>query len=259
MKTISFVIPVYNEEKRLYKTFEALDKLRVPHGLVLKEVIFVDDGSVDKTELRIRNYESWTRRHTIKLLTYYPHRGKGYAVRQGMLASSADYTVFFDADMSTPLSELEKFLLNMERDVDVIVGTRKNGKSSVIKHQPRVRELLGRCFTLLVQAILGINTSDVTCGFKAFSRNARSILFPLTSINGWGYDAELLLLTKKLELTLTEVPVVWTNDQETRVSLFKDIPLTFLELGKIYWMHKIKAPAYIPAPLLNGLSETSAG
>ncbi len=149
MVTISFVIPLFNEEKRIGKLFEALTSVRIPRGLKLEKVIFVNDGSKDTT---LQSLTSFTKKgHTFetKIITYKENRGKGHAIKLGMLEASSDYTLFFDADISTPLSELTKFVPHIKKNIEVIVGTRKNGKSTVIVHQPKYREFLGKGFTLI--------------------------------------------------------------------------------------------------------------
>src|SRR4051812_34597977 len=106
MKSVSFVIPVYNEAKRLRKTFAALEPLSLPRGFALDEIIFVNDGSTDTTLTQLRTWKMTQRKQNITLITYQANMGKGYAIRQGMTKSTADYTLFFDADISTPLSEI---------------------------------------------------------------------------------------------------------------------------------------------------------
>lgn len=251
MKTISFVIPVYNEEKRLSKTFKALEKLQPPRGrlalsgvegLKLEEVIFVDDGSNDRTLLEIRHWKLEIEKKLktqINLLSYTQNQGKGFALRMGMLASSSDYTLFFDADVATPLSQLSKFVPYMKKSIDVIIGTRKNDQSSILKHQPFPREMLGQGFTRLARFILQTRVSDFTCGFKAFSKKAKEGLFSKMIINGWGFDAEALFLAKRLNLEVLEVPVLWADDQQTKVRLWKAVPQTLLELFLILWYHQL--------------------
>ncbi len=249
MKTISFVIPVYNEEKRLTKTFAALSELALPRGLKLSEVIFVNDGSDDNSKLKIKN-SKLKKDYKIKLVTYGKNRGKGFAIKQGMLESDADYTLFFDADMSTPLSQIAKFMPAIQKGIDVIIGTRKNGHSTVIVHQPLVREMLGRGFTKLTQILLQSKVTDFTCGFKAFSRKATSTIFPQSMINGWGYDAEIIYLASKNNFSTTEVPVAWSNDARTKVSLFKAVPTTLLEIGTIVYKHSLSKKISSPLSLL---------
>ena len=243
MKTISFVIPIFNEEKRINKTFKALKRFKVPEGLKLSEVIFVDDGSEDKTVLKITKAKkaiSKKLKAKVKTISYAKNMGKGYAVKKGMLASKADYTLFFDADMSTPLTELSKFVPFINDNTDVIIGTRKNGHSTVIVHQPKIRELLGKGFTLMTKTILRLNVTDFTCGFKAFSKEAKNEIFAKSFIKRWGYDAEIVFLADKYKFKIAEKSVTWSNDKNTKVKLYKAIPETFMEIFSIYWRHEIK-------------------
>jgi len=233
MKTLSFVIPVFNEEKRIKKTIKALKKGFSFSGLKLKEIIFVDDGSTDKTKSIIQKSLG----KKAKIISYQLNRGKGFAVRTGMLASTADYTLFFDADMATPLSEFKKFLPFLEQGIPVIIGTRKNGQSTVIKHQPKYREILGKAFTLLANIILNTWVTDFTCGFKAFSYQAKEDIFSQSKIDRWGYDAEILFLAKQMNFAIAEKAVLWSDDHRTKVNLVKDLPRTLTELFQIRLNH----------------------
>ncbi len=243
MKTLSFVIPIYNEKDRIKKTFKALYELELPRGLDLKQIIFVNDGSSDNSVIILQNEKTALEKKlktTVKIISYVQNKGKGYAIKQGMLASKADYTLFFDADISTPLSEIKKFVPFINNGVDVIVGTRKNGESTVIKHQPLYRELLGKAFTRFTQLILGLDVTDFTCGFKAFSKQSLLPIFSKSRINRWGYDAEILYLAKKNKLSLVEKSVVWSNDDRSKVNLLSAIPQTFLDLAMIQWKHAMQ-------------------
>src|SRR3990167_797004 len=180
MKTISIVIPVYNEEDRLEKTFKVLKAFVVPHGLKLEKIIFVDDGSTDGTKIRIEKFIEESVK--IHLISYKQNRGKGHAISAGMKMSISDYTLFLDADMSTDIGEVRKFLPAMRNNVPIIIGTRKNGHSTVVRHQPFIRETLGKGFTLLSNIILNTWVTDFTCGFKAFKREAKNIIFPKLKI-----------------------------------------------------------------------------
>ncbi len=240
MKTISFVIPVYNEEKRIDKTFEALKRVRLPRGLKLSQIIFVDDGSTDRTFELIRTWifnlpEVMSQK--LSVISYKKNRGKGNAIKLGMLASNSDYTLFFDADMSTPLSELRKLSPFMAKGVSVIIGTRKNGHSTVTRHQPLYRELMGRVFTSLTQFVLQVDVTDFTCGFKAFSKNATRKIFTEARINGWGYDAEILFLALQNGFFVQEVAVTWANDERTKVDLKVAVLKTLFELAQVRWYH----------------------
>lgn len=230
-KTISFVIPIYNETLRLEKTFKALRNLQMPNDFLLEEIIFVNDGSIDNSEFRILNSKLYSKKHfKIKLISYKENKGKGYAVKQGMLNSFSDYTFVFDADISTPLSEINKFVPFMKKDTDVIIGTRKNGKSTVVIHQPLIRELLGKGFTIISNVILNTWVTDFTCGFKAFSKKSKNIIFAKSQVDRWGYDAETIFIAKKNSFTISEVAVVWANDPRSKVNVLKDIFSSFKDL-----------------------------
>jgi dolichyl-phosphate beta-glucosyltransferase len=237
-KTLSIVIPVFNEEKRVKKAFTELSKLALPRGLKLEEVIFVNDGSTDSTVSSIK-YEILSMKKSkmvntkYQILSYKQNRGKGYAVRTGMKRATGDYALLCDVDMSVPLTDLKLFAKAMKQNVAVVIGTRKTGKSAVIEHQPLYRELLGRGFTKLTQVVLGIQVSDFTCGFKLFSRQAKNSIFAKSTIHRWGYDAEIILLSEQAGFAVTEIPVSYLDDRGTRVNLAIAIPQTLIELFRI--------------------------
>lgn len=236
MTTLSLVFPVFNEEKRLPKTFKTLERGWSFAGLKLDRVIFVNDGSTDRTAELIQKEKPKLEKALktkVSLISSQPNRGKGYAIRRGMLASNSDYTLFLDADMSTPLSELKKFLPYFKSGSPIIIGTRKNGESTVKVAQPLYRQLLGRGFTLLSQIILNTWVSDFTCGFKAFSREAKNLIFPQTKVDRWSFDSEIIYLAKKFRLPIQEQAVFWYNDEETRVNLFLDLPRSLFDLISI--------------------------
>ena len=245
MKTLSIVIPVYNEEKRLNKTFKALSEGFSFTGIRLEKLIFVNDGSSDETLEKIKNYQGKLGKKLkakVEIYSYQPNKGKGHAIKTGMLISDSDYTLCFDADIATPLSEFKKFLPLIRKNTPVIIGTRKNGESTVTSPQPLYRQLLGRGFTYLANLILNTWATDFTCGFKAFSREAKEAIFNQSIIDGWGYDAEILFLAKKQGFRVIERAVLWQDDRQSRVKLYKDLPLSFLELLKIRVYHSKHAP-----------------
>ena len=230
MIKISVVIPVFNEEKRLPKTFSALVELSKDPFCSGAEIIFVDDGSRDGTRKLIENFRSGK---NVKLVSYEKNRGKGFAVRQGMMAADNDYALFLDADMSTPLGELKKFAPFMERGAHVIIGTRKTAGAKILKHQPYLRQKMGEVYTALANLATGARVSDFTCGFKCFSREAVRGIFPHMKIDRWSYDAEILYLATLRNLKIHEVPVSWSNDADSRVRLGKDALQSFTDLLKI--------------------------
>ncbi len=227
---LSLVIPVYNESHRLASTLAILNSWQAPTDLKIDKVIFVNDGSTD-TSLKI--LKSSKINFPKKIISYDLNRGKGNAIRRGLLTSTSDYTLIMDADLATPLSQLERFIPDMKKATDVIIGTRKNGHSTVTVHQPFVREHLGRVYTRLTQLILGVPITDFTCGFKAFSQKAIENISPRSFINRWSYDSELLFLAYRFNLSIHEVAVVWADQAGTRVNLLRDSISSFADLLKI--------------------------
>jgi glycosyltransferase involved in cell wall biosynthesis len=232
--TLSLVIPVYNEALRLKITFQALEaKLGCP-GFKLKEIIFINDGSTDETVKVLRQWrEISPQKQIIKIVSYRVNRGKGYAVKRGFQAATSDYVLMLDVDMSTPLSQLKRMLRAVNRGNQVIIGTRKNGHSTVVIPQPLYRQILGRGFTLIAQLILNTWVTDFTCGFKLFSKAAYQKIGQMMQIDRWGYDAEVVYLAKKYGFKLAEVPVKWYNDRRTRVKVSLDIAQSLVDLMAI--------------------------
>jgi len=227
MITINFIIPVYNEEKRLNICFRALDSFIPPKKIQISKVIFVNDGSTDNTLNILKNTKI---KFPKKIISYSTNKGKGYAVKTGLLKSKSDYSLLFDADISTPLSEIKKFVPFFKKNIPVIIGTRKNSHSTVTIHQPFIRENMGKAFTLLSNIILNTSVTDFTCGFKALSYEAIKIIAPKMTINRWCYDSEILFLAKNNNLTIQEKPVTWANEKNTKVNLIKDSIRSFYEL-----------------------------
>ena len=239
-KTISLLIPLYNEEKRIEKTVNALLEGFNYKPLTLEKVIFVSDGSKDNTVEKINSYKSQLEKALkaeVVVASYEINRGKGYAIKYGMQFSDSDYTLFFDADMATPLNQIEKFIPFMKEGISVIIGTRKNGHSTVVVHQPKIREVLGKGFTYLTNIMLNTWVTDFTCGFKVFSRDAKNAVFPRSMIDRWSYDAEIIFLSRKLGFEIQEKPVVWADDKNSKVKILKSVYTSLKELLQIRFYH----------------------
>lgn len=228
--SLSVVIPVYNEEKRINKTFDRLLDFAAHHSCADLEIIFVDDGSLDKTLDKLRNFNALL---PVEIISYKENRGKGFAVRQGMRKAKNDYVLFLDADMSTPFTEVDKFLPHMRDHHDVIIGNRKIQGSHVKKYQSWHRRKMGDIYTLLARGITGVDVSDFTCGFKCFSKKAAKKIFGDARIDRWSYDAEVLFLARIAGFNIFEVGVSWENDEDSKVRLGKDVVQSFLDLIRI--------------------------
>jgi dolichyl-phosphate beta-glucosyltransferase len=226
---LSIVVPVYNEENRVEKCISALNAYLSSKNFS-SEVIFVDDGSKDKTIDRIK---SLTPSFKYQIVSYPANRGKGYAVKLGMQTAAGSYRLFIDADMSTPIEELDKFLPMLDEAKHVLIGTRKSKGARVLKRQPFWRQKLGEVFTLLSNVLVVANVTDFTCGFKIFSATAADTIFRRQRIDRWGFDTEIVFLAAKFGYKIYEVPVVWTNDSATKVNLWKDVGRSLTDLIRI--------------------------
>ena len=213
MPELSVIIPTYNEEPNIRSTVEAvLAWLRERE--TDWELLLVDDGSTDATAAIEQELAQAGPR--VRLLAHSPNRGKGYAVRQGMLAAAGAVRLFLDADYSTPIEEAEKLLpLLQDGGLDVAIGTRR-GRGALIETRPPLhRHLLGELYIRLSAWLLGSRIGDFNCGFKAFRGEAAERLFRLQRRDDWSFDVEVLVLAERLGLRIQEVPVRWAHVQAT--------------------------------------------
>ena len=227
---LSIVVPAYNEEARipltLSRTLDYLDR-----HLPASEVLVVDDGSTDNTASIVEERAAGEPR--VRLLRLPRNRGKGAAVRTGMLAARGEHVLFMDADMSTPIGEVEKLFFYARRGNDVVIGSRGLADSDIRARQPLFRESMGRVFNLLVRALLFGEFRDTQCGFKLFSRQAARDLFGRQTLDGFSFDVEILLLARQAGLEVKEVPITWYHAPHSKVSPFGDSRRMFLDLLRL--------------------------
>ena len=228
----SIVIPAYNESARITAT---LDKVLAYIGQNHweAEVLVVNDGSQDDTAAIIRRYSERT--PVVRLLENPGNRGKGYAVRNGMLQARGDILVFSDADLSSPIYESVRLIREIEKGADVAFGSRWLEADTQTERQPILRQIAGRVYNILLRIILGLNYKDTQCGLKAFSRAAAETVFTRQKIERWGFDPELLFIARKFHMKLVEVPVEWAHDDRSKINPVVDGFKMFLEMLKIRW------------------------
>jgi dolichyl-phosphate beta-glucosyltransferase len=229
---LSVVLPVYDEARVLAVTLAQL----VPHleGLGKSfEIVCVDDGSTDGSWEILQRLAAADERVRVDRLP--ENRGKGAAVRKGMLAAEGELVVFMDADLSTPLDEMVRFLGALDSGYDVVIGNRRAPGSEITRHQPWIRETLGRGFTVLTRVLLAPGVHDFTCGFKGFRRDAARKIFARSSLNGWAFDAELVVIAHSLGLKLAQVPVAWHDEEGTKVRILQAVLGSLRELIVIRW------------------------
>lgn len=224
---LSIIIPLYNEQERLNKLAKVYKFLNCQKFDY--EVILINDGSTDNT---LKTVNKLTDKFEFILETYEKNRGKGFAIKKGIMAAKGRYLLFTDIDLSTPLEEFNKFLPFLKTK-NIIIGSRKTKGSALRKRQGLLRENLGRGFTFLSRVILNLDISDFTCGFKCLPKTAAKKIFSRQRIEGWGFDPEILFLAKKFGYGIIEIPVIWSNDPKTKVKFPQDIIRSLLDLYRI--------------------------
>lgn len=216
---LSVVIPAYNEEKRIPRTLLALDHYLSGQKYAY-EILVVNDGSTDNTAEVVKRFETLVPH--LRLLHDDANHGKGYVVRQGMLAAQGNIRLFMDADNSTTIDHFEKMIPLFEQGYDVVIGSREAkdapGAEQAIS-QPFVKRLLGDLANLLIQIVAVWGIWDTQAGFKACTAHASQEIFSRARINRWGFDIEMLALARALRLRLGIIPTYWVNDPNSHVTL----------------------------------------
>lgn len=233
---LSVVIPAFNERKRIGKTLE-----RIKEHLSVNlnddfEIIVVDDGSCDGTADFAKETLSDIKYSSV--IQSDSNYGKGHAVRTGVLKANGQYVLFSDADLSTPIEEVDRFLDILQSGYDIVIGSRGLSDSKVKVRQNYLRQLMGKVFNTLARFFSFRGIKDSQCGFKCFRGDIAEHLFSIQKIDGFSFDAEVLYLAQKFGLKVKEEPVIWVNSPESTVSLYSD-PLKMIgELFLIKWSHR---------------------
>ncbi len=224
---LSVVIPAYNEEKRLGATLRrVLDYLAAER--VRYEVLVVDDGSVDGTAGVVQGLAS----EGVELVRQPQNRGKGAAVRRGVLASRGEWVLVTDADLSTPIEDLERLRARAE-DADLILGSRAVADSEITRRQPIPRELMGKTFNLIIRRLGLTALKDTQCGFKLMRGEAARQVLSEARVDGFAYDVELVALAHRQGLRVAEVGVTWHDSPASKVHPLRDSARMLWDVLKI--------------------------
>lgn len=226
---LSIVIPAHNEETRLPRTlgqvFAYLEK-----QAYASEVVVVENGSTDRT---FKIAQEHARRRPNLFVIREERRGKGNAVRRGMLEARGEYRFICDADLSMPIEEVEKFLPPALSGFDIAIGSRE-APGAVRYNEPAYRHLGGRAVNFLIQTLILPGLNDTQCGFKCFRAATTETLFRQQTLTGWSFDIELLYLARRKKLTICEIPIHWYFDAESKVSAVRD---AIRMIGDIFRIH----------------------
>ncbi len=218
---LSVVIPAYNEADRLPATLERVASyLRAEVGAF--EILVVDDGSADATAECAR--ACLAEEPGGRVLSLPKNRGKGAACRRGVLAARGDRILICDADLSTPIEEERRLRAPLAAGADVVIGSRAHPEARIEVRQARLREAAGRGLNRIMRWLGLTQFRDTQCGFKLFRREAAHALFAESRIDGFLFDVEVLMLAKRRDLEIVEVPVEWHNDPDSRVRVLRGLP-----------------------------------
>ncbi len=221
---LSVILPVYNEEKRLPPALEQLTAFlrEQPYPA---EIVVVDNGSTDRTLAIACNYLSsrpWLR------ILHEDQRGKGRAVRRGMLAAHGQYRFAADVDFSMPVTEINRFL-PPQCLADIAIASRE-APGAMRYHEPFYRHLSGRVFNLLIRLLLLPDLQDTQCGFKCFRAEVAEDIFRYQTLNGWSFDVEVLAIARRRHYSIVEIPISWYFNADSRVNVLRDSWHMFLDL-----------------------------
>ena len=228
---LSVIIPAYNEEDRIKNTLLEIDKFLTIQNYNY-EIIVVDDGSCDGTSELVKNLQKNISK--LEIISNQKNCGKGYAVRRGMLEACGKFRLFMDADNATGVEQIQNFFPFFQKGYEIVIGSRDLQNSQIKKHQPFYKEILGDIGNFLIQILVISGIKDTQCGFKCFSAKFAEDVFPKLKINRWGFDIEILILAQKKGYRIKTVPVIWTNDINSKVTLSAYLE-TLKELLQIKW------------------------
>lgn len=234
---LSVVVPAYNEEGWIERCVVRLATYFRKQGRPF-ELIIVNDGSRDRTAAEARR--AIRRIPRARVISYAANRGKGHAIRRGVLASRGAYVLFLDADLSTDPREWPKLRARLNERTPIVIGSRKMAGARLKRRQPWWRESMGKVFTWLVCITLA-DASDVTCGFKVFRGDVARSLFALQRMDDWSFDAEILFLARRRGLAIAEAPVVWADNTNSKVRIVS------ATLGALWGILRIRWNAIVGA------------
>jgi dolichyl-phosphate beta-glucosyltransferase len=237
---LSIVIPAFNEAERIGATLEQIDRF-ARTAIPKYEILVVDDGSVDGTATRVRDFAQDHPR--VRLLQNDRNRGKGYSVRHGALAASLAYVLFTDADNSTPIEEVRK-LAPLAHPRALVIASRALAQSRLEVPQPLYRRLMGISFRFIVQTLVVPGIEDTQCGFKLFGREVVQAVLPAITTDGFAFDVELIARAQRLGFDVREVPVRWIDDRRSRVSPVRDS----LRMLRDVWRIRQRVRGLAPLP-----------
>ena len=218
---LSIVVPAYNEARRLPRTLEKMAEFLGGLGRPYEVLVIVERSADGTLEIAARCAAQQAHFQAVDNLV---QRGKGYAVRTGMLRARGEFVFYMDADLSVPLAAVPEFLARFQSEprVDVLLGNRQHAMSRITRRQSWLRRTMGQTFNRLLQTSGLASHHDTQCGFKAFRREAARDIFSRQTLDGFAFDVEVLLLAERLGHKIADLPVEWINSPESKVRIVRD-------------------------------------
>ncbi len=238
---LSLIIPAFREAERIGPSLDTINTY-LSSANYLSEVLVCDDGSPDNTVEVVKKHFLSLQSSNVsyRLIELGVNQGKGAAVKAGMLEAKGEIRIFTDADLSTPIYEVEKIFAVFEKgDFDVVIGSRALDGGALVKvHQPWYREAMGKFFNFLVQIFVLRGIKDTQCGFKGFRAEAAEKIFAEQKVLGFSFDVDILYIAQKLGYKIKEIAIEWYNDERTTVGAVSDSSKMFFELLRIRKLHQ---------------------
>ena len=227
---LSIVIPAYNEESRLPNTLEQINAF-IERQTYTAEVLVVENGSQDRT---FAVAQAFAGEHPRVTVLQEGQRGKGLAVRRGILQARGEYRFMCDADLSMPVDEINRFLPPALPGADIVIGSRE-APGAVRYNEPQYRHLGGRAVNTMIRLLALPGLNDTQCGFKCFRAPVAEALFRLQTLTGWAFDVELLYLARQRGYSIVELPIHWYFNPESKLNVFQDAIKMGMDILTIHW------------------------
>jgi len=227
---LSIIIPAYNEAKRLPASLQEIIAFANQQPFAI-EVIVVDDGSADRTADLAEEFHA---HYPYIRVIRNPHRGKGYAVKSGMLSAQGQYLFLCDADLSMSIDQVVAFFPPHEQGYDIVIGSREV-QGAQRYDEPTYRHIMGRIFNLIVRLFAVRGFQDTQCGFKSFKRDVARRIFALQTMDGFGFDVEILFIAQRKGYRILELPVCWRHVSNSRISPLQDTFKMFRDVIQVRW------------------------
>ena len=236
LNSLSVIIPFYNEQKRLHLAFKNIILFLKKNSNLTTEILFIDDGSIDKGNLIIKNFFNSFKRNkktSLKLIKIKKNNGKGYALKKGCMAAKNNWILTSDLDFSVPLTHINKWFKQklITKNISIYFGSRALKKSKVKSSQYRL--FIGSVFRWLIILFLNIRIKDTQCGFKLYKNKTAKKIFKDLRMYGFDHDLEIVLIAKKKYFEIKELPVKWHHVNHSKLSIFKDSLKMFFGILKL--------------------------